>query len=246
MIKRLLRRALNRYGYDVVSYFPHDLSAEESEIVKLVQPYTMTSPGRIAALIDSVRYIVENRLQGDLVECGVWRGGSAMAALYTLLKLCDTERMFYLYDTYNGMTSPGIKDFTLAGESAIELLNQTKKNQNNNIWCWATMEDVTKNVLSTGYPKDKILLVEGDIVETIPKTIPNEIAFLRLDTDWYESTRHELTHLYPRLVKGGILIIDDYGYWKGTREAVDEYFSSQKYKPLLHRIDNFGRSLVKL
>ncbi len=127
MIKRLLRRAINRCGYDVVSYFPHDLSAEEVEIIKLVQPYTMTSPKRIVALIDSVRYIVENRLQGDLVECGVWRGGSTMAALYTLLKLGDTERTFYLYDTYNGMTPPGIKDVTLAGESAIELLNQTKK-----------------------------------------------------------------------------------------------------------------------
>jgi len=206
----------------------------------------MTRPEQIVALATSVKYIVENGIRGDLVECGVWRGGSAMAMLYTLLKLGDTERTIYLYDTYNGMTPPGAKDVAHTGESAVDLLNKAKRKTASNIWCWATIEDVTKNVLSTGYPKDKIVLVEGDVRQTIPQTVPTEIALLRLDTDWYESTRHELIHLFPRLTDKGVLIVDDYGHWRGVKDAVDEYFSSHKYKPLLHRIDYSGRYLVKV
>ncbi|MER3445422.1 MAG: macrocin O-methyltransferase [Candidatus Dadabacteria bacterium] len=246
MGKGIIRRLINLCGYDIVSLYPPDFSTEDIEIVKLVRPYTMTRPEQIVALATSVKYIVENGIRGDLVECGVWRGGSAMAMLYTLLKLGDTERTIYLYDTYNGMTPPGAKDVAHTGESAVDLLNKAKRKTASNIWCWATIEDVTKNVLSTGYPKDKIVLVEGDVRQTIPQTVPTEIALLRLDTDWYESTRHELIHLFPRLTDKGVLIVDDYGHWRGVKDAVDEYFSSHKYKPLLHRIDYSGRYLVKV
>jgi hypothetical protein len=88
-------------------------------------------------------------------------------------------------------------------------------------------------------------LVKGPVESTIPATIPDQLAILRLDTDWYESTKHELDHLYPRLVSGGILIIDDYGHWQGARQAVDEYFARQNLKPLLSRIDYTCRIMIK-
>ena len=77
----------------------------------------------------------------------------------------------------------------------------------------------------------------------IPKYLPGEIALLRLDTDWYKSTQHELIHLYPLLVGSGVLIIDDYGHWQGAKKAVDEYFSDKKI--LLNRIDYTGRISIK-
>lgn len=245
IIKRLVQRAVNRYGYDIVPHIPPDISAEEREIIELVRPFTMTSPERIAAVVSSVKYIVENRIEGDIVECGVWRGGSMMAALYTLQRLGDTQRTVYLFDTFAGMTEPNAKDVSFTGLSATELLARDEKTPSGNHWCWATIEDVRRNVSSVGYPGEKIKFVEGDVMTTVPDHASEKIALLRLDTDWYESTKHELIHLYPRLSQGGVLIIDDYGHWKGAREAVDEYFAARNNKPFLHRIDYTGRYLVK-
>ncbi len=82
-------------------------------------------------------------------------------------------------------------------------------------------------------------------MDTIPKNVPEKISILRLDTDWYESTKHELNNLFPRLVSGGILIIDDYGHFQGSKKAVDEYFEENKISSFLFRIDYTGRLFVK-
>jgi hypothetical protein len=111
-------------------------------------------------------------------------------------------------------------------------------------WCYASIEDVRQNILSTGYPEEKIYLVKGKVEHTIPKILPEKLSLLRLDTDWYESTKHELIHLCPQLSPEGILIIDDYGHWQGARKAVDEYFAEQNRKIYLHRIDYTGRIAV--
>jgi hypothetical protein len=84
------------------------------------------------------------------------------------------------------------------------------------------------------------------VEETIPQHAPEQISVLRLDTDWYSSTKHELMHLFPRLSKNGVLIIDDYGHWAGARKAVDEYFADQTIQPLLNRIDQTGRACIKV
>jgi hypothetical protein len=90
-----------------------------------------------------------------------------------------------------------------------------------------------------------VLFIKGKVEETIPGTLPKEISLLRLDTDWYESTLHNLVHLYPLLRKGGILILDDYGHWQGARKATDEYFARENIIPFLSRIDYTGRLYVK-
>jgi O-methyltransferase len=112
------------------------------------------------------------------------------------------------------------------------------------LWCIASLDDVRANLLSTGYPANQIHFVPGKVEQTIPKTLPERLALLRLDTDWYESTKHELEHLYPRLSNDGVLIIDDYGHWRGAREAVDEFFLRSRH-PLLHRLDYTGRLMLK-
>ncbi len=114
------------------------------------------------------------------------------------------------------------------------------------VWCIASLQEVRHNMQATGYPSGQIHYIEGRVEETIPAQIPDSIALLRLDTDWYESTRHELEHLYPRLVEGGVLVLDDYGHWQGARQAVDEYFAQAGHRPLLQRIDYSGRLAVKV
>jgi hypothetical protein len=244
-VQKFIREFFKARGYDIVR---HDstYSREELDIAKKVEPVTATTNARLVALIDAVKYLVENKIEGDFVECGVWRGGSMMAAMYALLNLKNTSYHFHLFDTYEGMSAPSQKDVMFDGQKASDILRASEKIEGPaNYWCVASLETVQRNVSSTGYPKDKIHFIKGRVEETLPKHAPGRIALLRLDTDWYESTKHELIHLYPRLCDNGVLLIDDYGHWKGARQAVDEFFAGQKFRPLLQRVDYSGRVLIK-
>ena len=216
--------------------YPLDFTDEDRELCTRVAPYTMTTPPRVHALARTVEYVVDSRVPGALVECGVWRGGSMMAAALTLLRLGVTDRELWLYDTYAGMTEPTPEDVLHTGEAA----------EAPRPWEPAGLEEVREAVLGTGYPADRVHFVVGPVEETVPGRVPDEIALLRLDTDWYASTKHELVHLYPRLVPHGVLLVDDYGYWKGQRQAVDEYLAENGVSLLLTRIDHSARIAVKL
>jgi O-methyltransferase len=240
-MKEILRNIVQRFGFDIVRQNRSVHDPQDESICKAVADYTMTSPERILSVIDSIRYLSRSKIPGAIVECGVWRGGSIMAAALTLLQEQDASRRLYLYDTYTGMTQPTDRDVSIEGYMAKD---QFPKDQAE--WCAADLEDVRRNMFATGYPKDLIEFVIGPVEKTITSTSgPDEIALLRLDTDWYESTRHELIHLFPRLSKRGILIIDDYGHWQGARKAIDEYFASQGMTYFLKRIDYTGRIMVK-
>jgi O-methyltransferase len=222
-----------------------DLDPAFLPILGRCQPATMTSVERIYALYKAVEYLSITQVPGDFVECGVWRGGSMMCAALTLLQVGDTRRRLYLYDTFEGMVPPDNTDVDVNGQSATAQLAAEQRTENSYIWGYATLETVRRNMASTGYPEDQIHYVRGPVEQTIPGTVPKAIALLRLDTDWYASTQHELRHLFPRLERGGVVIIDDYGHWRGARRAVDEYFATSDVKVLLNRIDYTGRIGVR-
>jgi len=242
----LLPDQLIRWGRRVMDHlsFPADFSPEQLALFRRVEPYTMTSPERVAGLINAINYIVDNDLPGDVVECGVWRGGSMMAAALTLNARAKTRRL-HLFDTFEGMTAPSSADVAYNGKSAKDLMATSGRKGGRDVWCIADKQDVTQNLSSTQYDMSLVQLVQGRVEETIPHHAPAQISLLRLDTDWYESTKHELLHLYPRLVSGGVLIIDDYGHWQGAKKAVDEYFAELTKKPLLSRLDGTGRIAIK-
>lgn len=223
---------------------PPDADAATRAIIERVAAFTMTSPERIMALTEAVRHVCRHGIPGAIVECGVWRGGSMMAAALTLLELGE-RRPLHLFDTFTGMPPPGAADRDLAGTPAARLL-AAEDPATGGTWAVGPLDDVRHNVLGTGYPAELVEFVPGRVEETIPARAPDEIAVLRLDTDWYESTRHELEHLYPRLAVGGLLIIDDYGHWQGARRAVDEYLAATGCRLFLSRIDYTGRLAVKL
>jgi hypothetical protein len=169
-----------------------------------------------------------------------------MTIALTLKKLGYTDRELHLYDTYAGMTAPTDADKSFQGEGADQLLQQEiGQKEESVIWAYSSLGEVKKNVLSTGYPENKIHFIEGDVLLTIPAQVPANIVLLRLDTDWYASTRHEMIHLYPLLISGGVLIIDDYGFWRGSRQAVDEYIAEHQPGLLLNRMDDTGRIAIK-
>ena len=199
-------------------------SQEEVNLLKLCRPFTMTPPAVTLNAIRAAEYIARKSIPGAVVECGVWRGGVSMA-MASRLKSLGQFRDFFLYDTFDGMSEPTEYDVAPSGQKAESMLKTLSKDEQNHIWAYAPIEKVRRNVESVSYPREKIHFIQGKVEDTIPGTIPNQIALLRLDTDWYESTKHELNHLYPLLVRGGILILDDYGFWAGARRAVDEYFN---------------------
>jgi len=246
VLQHFVRRVTSFFGVDVarISEQLSDLSPSERRIVIRARPYTMTSLERIAALTQAVEYVIGNNIPGAFVECGVWKGGSSMAAALTYLELGVRDIDLFLFDTFAGMPAPGEEDFHAAsGKSAQDLLSKSTKLSE--VRAYAPIEEVRRNLESTGYPPDHIHLVEGMVEKTIPHHAPEEISILRLDTDWYSSTKHELTHLFPRLSRNGVLIVDDYGHWAGAKKAVDEYFSKESLKPLLSRIDQSGRICIK-
>lgn len=254
-IKGLVKTSIRALGYQILPVHPSasvrtqnpDITDQEWETILMAQPFTMTSLERILASIRSAAYVSLNRIPGDIVECGVWRGGSSMAIARTLVNLGDTSRRIYCYDTFEGMTEPTREDVDAWRRPADDLLRSAKlveKKNDSLVWAFASLEDVCANLRTTAYPMENITFVKGAVEETIPDIISEQIALLRLDTDWYASTRHELIHLYPRLVVSGILIIDDYGHWEGSKRAVDEYFS-HGHSIFFNRIDYTGRLAVK-
>lgn len=244
--KAFLLRRFNANGFQVIRSTV-GFTSEELRVLESVKGLTAASAERIVAVINAIDYIVANQIPGAIVECGVWRGGSMMAAASTLLNRQDTSRDLYLFDTFEGMSAPTDKDVMFDGQDAGKILQQSERKEGvDNYWCYASLEAVRKNLLSTGYPKEKLHFIKGKVEDTLPAQAPPQIALLRLDTDWYESTAHELLHLYPRLALNGVMLIDDYGHWQGARRAVDEYFAKQPFKPLLNRQDYTGRLLVKM
>ena len=245
-----IKKQINKAGFDIVKLnkptkWPLDFEGEHLNIIKKVKPFTMTTPERVFGLVEAVKYVVKNKIVGDVVECGVWKGGSMLAIADSLTLLNDHSRQLFLYDTFEGMSEPTEKDISHDNMKAEGMLSSDADKEKNLVWAYSTLDEVKKTMALSNYSQQNIHYIKGKVEDTIPHHLPTEIALLRLDTDWYESTKHELIHLYPRLVKGGVLIIDDYGYWKGARKAVDEYIEENNLQLLLNRMDETGRIAVK-
>jgi O-methyltransferase len=221
---------------------PQHFDEEARRTIEAVKPRTMTAPDKLFALILATRYVVEHRIPGSVVECGVWRGGSMQAVARTLLAHGATDRDLYLFDTFEGMPAPTDKDRRHDGKLASELLATREKTKS--VWAVASLEDVQAGMAETGYPMQRIHFHAGLVEDTIPAQAPDRIAILRLDTDWYESTKCELEHLYDRVPSGGVLLIDDYGFWQGARQAVDEFLEHTGARLLLLPMAS-GRIAVK-
>jgi hypothetical protein len=223
---------------------PADFDDEAKAIIEAARPWTMTGPEKMYSLVQTVRYVNKHGIVGDILECGVWRGGSMQIAARTLLALGDTSRELHLFDTFEGMPPPSERDTRRSDERAAAELLAEESRAESLVWAVATLEDVKHGMEQVGYPADRVHYVQGRVEETIPGQAPEQISILRLDTDWYESTKHELDHLYPRLSSGGVVMFDDYGYWEGAREAVDEWLDATGERLLLMRMGT-GRLAVK-
>ena len=238
-VRKTARGALSSLGLkqrrsDLSRYA--EATDEEQQLVALYARYSMTSPLRMWTLLKAVKYA--DQIEGDIVECGVWRGGNMMLA-----KAVSNKRV-WLYDTFAGMSEPTEHDVGRDGRIASEI-HTTRQRHDHNAWCYAPIEEVRANFARHGLLDDDVIFREGMVEDTLNnEALPQRISVLRLDTDWYESSLIELQILYPRLSVGGVLIIDDYGKWLGQKRAVDEYFEGRP--PYLFPVDKGCRMAIKI
>lgn len=178
----------------------------------------------------AARHIHLHNIPGDVVECGVYRGGCS------IIMATAHDRTAYLYDTFTGMAEPGEHDFK--GEQKGDRFDAKERHAAADKgdyvdWVYSSIEEVKTAIRDSEVDDQRFKLIKGMVEDTIPAEMPEKIALLRLDTDFYDSTKHELEHLYPLLSPGGILIVDDYGSWAGSRKAVDEFLETLPVRPLL-------------
>ncbi len=245
--KFLINEKANLDDISIKRFDDSDFTIEERELIEFVHDYTMTSRERMVSLMRAVDYISKQNIPGDIVECGVWRGGSMMLIASKLIRLGNINKRLFLFDTFDGMSDPTNNDISFENVRATHLLSeQNDKYAGNNIWCYASIEDVKHNLSKTKYNADQIHYIKGKVEDTLPNKDIHKLSLLRLDTDWYESTKHELESLWDSLVIGGVLIIDDYGHWNGAKKAVDEFFELRNINMFLNRIDYTGRMGIKI
>jgi len=195
---------------------------------------------------DAITYILKNNIEGDIIECGVDSGNFEYIWINELMKH-NMVRDIYLYDTFEGLVKPSEYDYTcdnatlysMNKDEVLEMWSSQQINEKTNGWCYTPLEAVQKRLRSTGYPEDKLHYVVGNVMDTLKdmSTIPEKIAVLRLDTDWYESSKYELEQMYDRVVHGGVIIFDDYYHWDGQRRATDDFF---KNKNITYDFVNIG------
>jgi len=249
------RKILNQYTPGHIDGFRHHLSTfTKSELRKIASPWTMVSAEHYNLALSAVEEVNKKGIPGDIVECGVWKGGMSMSMALMNLR-SNTERRFWLFDTFEGLPEPDsefddeeakihYKDLKQGKNTSKILRSKVNLGMEEGKWNYGPIDVVKQNMLYTTYPADKLNFVKGKVEDTLKMVaLPEKIAILRLDTDWYRSTKAELEILWERLQSGGILLVDDYCSWQGARTAVDEFFEEQiglsaseikKKSPCLH------------
>ena len=251
LLKKNINTALGLFNLELkrksrwnIPSMPIEANEFEKNLISECSRFSMIGNIRMWALIQSMKYIINNNINGDFVECGVWRGGN----LALMRKFSDYHKLkvsIFGYDTFEGMPDATIKDVDLHGNLASQALKHFEKNENTqNIHAYAGIVQVKKNLQKLN-AENGVKLIEGMVENTLTKNenLPDKISILRLDTDFYESTKIELEILFPRLATGGVLIIDDYGHFKGAQQAVDEYFEDKDI--WLHYVDYTCRLMIK-
>lgn len=222
-----------------------DPNFEKSKLYLKVRPYTMASSRRLANVYQLSKLVETHKLEGAFVECGVWKGGCIAVMAYVAKKV-NSNRKIWLFDSFEGLPEPNKKDGAKALEYAqgrssgkLEPINQ----------CVGPLDDVKEIFFSIlKIDENNIVIRKGWFQDTLPiaKNEIGPIAILRVDGDWYESTKCCLENLYDNVISNGYVIIDDYSHWEGCKKAVEEFFEDRNIKVKLNKIDYTGRFFQKL
>ena len=248
LIKNIINKLIISTGYSLINHNQKivELNDNDKKLINLAQKYSMTPQIRIFNLLQSLRHLKNKKIDGDYVECGVWKGGN----IILFKKFIENEdenskKNIFAFDTYEGMTEPDKNDYDISSNIPANILLKGDKVKQTNLWGICNLENVKKNIQSCFKGTENIKFIKGPVETTLDdtKNLPDKISLLRLDTDWYNSTKKELDVLYDKVTPGGIIIIDDYGHWGGSKKAVDDFFLN-KYV-WMHYVDYACRLIIK-
>ena len=261
MTKRLVKQILARAGYEVRKraegeLWRHD-SAEARECMEQISGYTMVAGAGLLSLFQQALFCEKHGIQGSFVECGVWKGGSCGLMALANLRFGSSRRNIHLFDSFQDICEP---DATIDGERAIKEAKEWSREPGSS----GKLRPLTgfydrsggpgtllenKNLLelNIGYPAEFLHYHVGWFQDTLPRDAATvgPIAILRLDADWYASTKVCLSHLYENVVKGGFVVIDDYGAYEGCRKAVDEFVDKLARPVFLNYVNQDIRYWIK-
>ena len=247
-IFKIARKVLSILGHNIslsnnsISY--PELTETEKLLINRIHAdgITMTSIESLHTLAIASKYLRDNKIEGDVVETGVWRGGSALICASFL----RSDQELYLYDTFSGMTKPGEFDYRIGQNNNAITLDKWKDLSEGSEWVSASINEVIKNFKKYNLLSNAIKFVEGNVEDTLKsKATPDKVSLVRIDTDFYASTKVALEIFWPKLSKKGILILDDYGHWDGARRATDEYFQDNQ-QLMIPISGGGGRIIVKI
>ena len=213
-----------------------NLNLKKLRLFLKVKPYTMISLHRLLNIYELSESVEKNKLKGAFVECGVWKGGCSAVMAYVAKKV-KSNRKIWLFDSFEGLPEPTGKDGTRAKNFASNRTSGSLKTINKNV---GTIQHVKRIFSKLRINMTNVNIRKGWFQHTLPKAKKEigDIAILRLDGDWYESTKVCLENLYDPVVQGGFVVIDDYGTWEGCKKAVDEFFKKRNLKVKLIKTDN--------
>lgn len=251
-MKKFINNILLKFQLSIINIhnwrqkFEHETVVLNPNLANIVFENSMLTEIKMANIKQVVKYVVSNKIEGCYVECGVWKGGSAAFAAYTLKENNNLINL-HLFDAYDDICEP---DAAVDGDRAIKDVGgienakgriQPIKGIYNNMG-GAGNEELVFNLIENeiGYPKKNIRLHKGWFQDTIPplKDDFENIAILRLDGDWYASTKVCIDNLYNKVVKGGVIIVDDYNCYDGCKKAIDEFLSTHQLTPFLFKVDS--------
>jgi len=229
---------------DLVDLLPQDQWIKD--IIYDNIPYTVTGVDALYDLVKTVENIVKNNITGDIVECGVYMGGSCRLIMDTLNYLND-KRKIWMYDTYNGVPVPDDSDvYHWDGKENKNMKEWFVEaghydDGSGTTWCYSSLDDVKENISSVNY-QGEVEFIKGKVEDTIPENGPSNISLLRIDVDLVQPTMHVLKNFYDRTQRH--IIFDDYGFNPTLRHQVDVFFENNN-NPYMYRVDKTVRHVVK-
>jgi len=247
-LNEMARECFAKLGYSIDlrkikdGEFPVYVDADFVEFLKVCRSNTLIPWEAMHLNYQAAKWVTQHHIPGDVVECGVFKGGSMLMLAKTIQAAePKTARRFWLYDTFEGMSAPGERDVSVLGSAHGSYQSALRKDGTSN-WCRAELDSVQGLFAANAKGLDTVF-VKGKVEDTLVNrdNVPDRISVLRLDTDFYESTKIELEVLYPLVSDGGVIIVDDYSFWHGARQAVDEYFSSNNISPAFFTDPQSGR-----
>lgn len=192
-------------------------SIRRVRLFKRVGTHTLVSRAKLNALCTIAATLEHERIEGAIVECGVFKGGAAALMAHET----GGRRDIFLFDSFEGLPPPGAKDGAVAQQTFHEG------------WCASTEQNVRDIFSRLGVLNDRVHLVKGWFADTFPTAAPGPIALLHIDADWYDSVKLALDTFFDRVVEGGFVVFDDYRRWEGCTRAVDEFLAARGLPPLV-------------